>query len=72
MSNKPPASGRLTEILHLRLTSDEYEFIKMISQKTGLSMSEAARLAINMFRILLGLEAIDISKVKEGLSKVKE
>lgn len=60
---RSPSRGRLTEEIHLRLTEDELDFIKMISEKTGLSMSEAVRLAINMFRIILALEAVDFEKV---------
>ncbi len=70
--NKTPSRGRLTETLNLRLTNDELEFIKMISRKTGLSMSEAARLAINMFRIILGLEAVDVEKVGKALREASE
>lgn len=59
--------GRLTASIHLRLTNDELEFIEMISNKTGLSLSEAVRLAINMFRIILALEAVDVDKVSEAI-----
>ena len=65
-------SGRLTEELHIRLTDDELEFIKMISDKTGLSASEAARLAINMFRVVLGLEAVDVEKVGRAIREAAE
>ncbi|MEM1868574.1 MAG: hypothetical protein QXU90_00470 [Acidilobaceae archaeon] len=61
------SSGRLTASIHLRLTNDELEFIEMISNKTGLSLSEAVRLAINMFRIILALEAVDVDKVSEAI-----
>ncbi|MEM2196342.1 MAG: hypothetical protein QXY41_05925 [Thermoproteota archaeon] len=61
------SSGRLTASIHLRLTNDELEFIEMISKKTGLSLSEAVRLAINMFRIILALEAVDVDKVSEAV-----
>lgn len=64
--------GRLTETIHLRLTNDEMEFIEMISRKTGLSMSEAVRLAINMLRIILGLEAVDIEKVEKAVRQASE
>jgi len=64
--------GRLTETLHLRLTNDELDFIRMISEKTGLSLSEATRLAINMFRIILGLEAVDLEKVGRALREASE
>ncbi|MBO3754799.1 MAG: hypothetical protein FGF53_08005 [Candidatus Brockarchaeota archaeon] len=69
---KPPSRGRLTENLHLRLTNEELEFIQMISEKTGLSLSEATRLAINMFRITLGLEAVDVDKVGKALRQASE
>ncbi|MBS7635768.1 hypothetical protein KEJ37_00240 [Candidatus Bathyarchaeota archaeon] len=69
---KPPSRGRLTETLHLRLTNEELEFIQMISEKTGLSLSEATRLAINMFRITLGLEAVDVDKVGKALRQASE
>lgn len=76
MRRSPPSRGRLTEEIHLRLTEDELDFIKMISEKTGLSMSEAVRLAINMFRIILALEAVDVEKVgravREASSKAIE
>jgi len=72
MSRRPPSRGRLTETLHLRLTNDELEFIQMISEKTGLSLSEATRLAINMFRIILGLEAVDVEKVGKALREASE
>lgn len=64
--------GRLTESISLRLTKDEMEFIIMISRKTGLSVSEAARLAINMFRVILGLEAVDVEKVGRALREASE
>lgn len=70
--SKPPSRGRLTETLHLRLTNEELEFIQMISRKTGLSMSDATRLAINMFRITLGLEAVDVEKVGKALREASE
>jgi hypothetical protein len=70
--NKPPSRGRLTETLHLRLTNEELEFIQMISRKTGLSMSDATRLAINMFRIILGLEAVDVDRVGRALREASE
>jgi len=69
---KSPSRGRLTETLHLRLTNDELEFIQMISEKTGLSLSEATRLAINMFRIILGLEAVDVDRVGRVLKEASE
>ncbi|MEM1690485.1 MAG: hypothetical protein QXF05_02860 [Thermofilaceae archaeon] len=69
---RSPSRGRLTEEIHLRLTEDELEFIKMISDKTGLSMSEAVRLAINMFRIVLGLEAVDVDKVGRAVREAAE
>jgi len=69
---KAPSRGRLTETLHLRLTNEELEFIQMISEKTGLSMSDATRLAINMFRITLGLEAVDVDKVGKALREASE
>ncbi|MEM1750726.1 MAG: hypothetical protein QW088_07410 [Desulfurococcaceae archaeon] len=72
MSNIKQSRGRLTETLHLRLTGDELEFIQMISEKTGLSLSEATRLAINMFRIILGLEAIDVDRVGRALREASE
>jgi hypothetical protein len=59
--------GRLTESICVRLTKDEYEFIEMIHKKTGLEQSEAVRLALNMFRIILGLEAVDVEKVSKAL-----
>jgi len=61
--------GRLTESICVRLTKDEYEFIEMISSKTGLEQSEAVRLALNMFRIILGLEAVDVEKVERALKE---
>jgi len=61
--------GRLTETICVRLTKDEYEFIEMISSKTGLEQSEAVRLALNMFRIILGLEAVDVEKVERALKE---
>jgi hypothetical protein len=67
-----PSSGRLTEAIHVRLTNDELEFIRMISMKTGLSASESVRLAINMFRIILGLEAVDMEKVAKALREAGE
>jgi len=67
-----PSSGRLTEAIHVRLTNDEIEFIRMISMKTGLSASESVRLAINMFRIILGLEAVDMEKVAKALREAGE
>jgi len=69
---KAPSRGRLTETLHLRLTNEELEFIQMISEKTGLSLSEATRLAINMFRIILGMEAVDVEKVGKALREASE
>jgi hypothetical protein len=69
---KQPSKGRLTEAIHLRLTNDELEFIQMICDKTGLSISEATRLAINMFRIILGLEAVDLDKVGKALREASE
>ncbi len=69
---KTPSRGRLTETLHLRLTNEELEFIRMISDKTGLSMSDATRLAINMFRVILGLEAVDVEKVGKALREASE
>ncbi|MCR6691569.1 MAG: hypothetical protein MRT15_04195 [archaeon YNP-LCB-003-016] len=66
------SSGRLTEAIHVRLTNDELEFIRMISMKTGLSLSESVRLAINMFRIILGLEAVDVEKVGRALREASE
>lgn len=70
--NNQPYRGRLTEAIHLRLTPDELEFIQMISDKTGLTISEAVRLAINMFRIILGLEAVDVDKVGKALREASE
>jgi len=64
--------GRLTETICVRLTKDEYEFIEMISNKTGLPPSEAMRLALNMFRVILGLEAIDVEKVGRALRQAAE
>jgi hypothetical protein len=61
--------GRLTESICVRLTKDEYEFIEMISSKTGLEQGEAVRLALNMFRIILGLEAVDVEKVERALKE---
>ncbi|MEM1522286.1 MAG: hypothetical protein QXU69_04630 [Thermofilaceae archaeon] len=70
--SRTPSRGRLTEEIHLRLTEDELEFIEMISRKTGLSMSEAVRLAINMLRIVLGLEAVDVDKVGRAVREAAE
>jgi hypothetical protein len=64
--------GRLTESICVRLTKDEYEFIEMISSKTGLPPSEAMRLALNMFRVILGLEAVDVEKVGRALREASE
>ncbi|MEM1820360.1 MAG: hypothetical protein QXU64_02080 [Thermofilaceae archaeon] len=59
--------GRLSESIRVRLTNDELEFIEMISRKTGLSKSEAVRLAINLFRIILAVEAIDFDRLREAI-----
>jgi len=68
--------GRYSEVIHVRLSNDDLEFIEMISRKTGLTKSEAVRLAIWMFRIVLGLEAVDVDKVarafKEAYRRVIE
>lgn len=58
--------GRLSESIRVRLTNDELEFIEMISRKTGLSKSEAIRLAIDLFRIILAVEAIDFDRLREA------
>jgi hypothetical protein len=64
--------GRLSELIHVRLTNDELEFIRMISEKTGLNLSESVRLAINMFRVILGLEAVDVEKVGRAIREAAE
>lgn len=68
--------GRYSEVIHVRLSNDDLEFIEMISRKAGLTKSEAVRLAIWMFRIVLGLEAVDVDKVarafKEAYRRVIE
>jgi hypothetical protein len=44
----------------------------MISERTGLNLSESVRLAINMFRVILGLEAVDVERVGRAIREAAE
>ena len=62
--------GKYNNKVAVRLSDEELRFVDMIAEKTG-DRSEAIRLAINMFKIILGLEAVDIDKVRGAFERAR-
>jgi Arc/MetJ-type ribon-helix-helix transcriptional regulator len=66
-------AGRRKEAeIHVRLTNDDLEFIDMVASKARVTRSEAVRIAIAMFRIILGLGAVDVERVAEAFREAEE
>ena len=66
-------SGRRKEAeIHVRLTNDDLEFIDMVASKARVTRSEAVRIAITMFRIILGLGAVDVERVARAFREAEE
>jgi Arc/MetJ-type ribon-helix-helix transcriptional regulator len=66
-------AGRRKEAeIHVRLTNDDLEFIDMVASKARVTRSEAVRIAIAMFRIVLGLGAVDVERVAEAFREAEE
>jgi len=64
--------GKYEELIHVRLSNSDLEFIDMISRKAKISRSDAVRLAIWMLRIILSLEAVDVDKVTRAFQEAHE
>jgi len=66
-------AGRRKEAeIHVRLTNDDLEFIDMVASKARVTRSEAVRIAITMFRIILGLGAVDVERVARAFREAEE
>lgn len=60
----------LDDTICFRISNVERTFLEIISKRTGLSLSDSARLGLALFRIVLGLEAIDEEKLSKGFSQI--
>jgi Arc/MetJ-type ribon-helix-helix transcriptional regulator len=65
-------SKRKEAEIHVRLTNDDLEFIDHVARRAGVTRSDAVRIAIQMFRIVLGLEAVDVDKVARAFREAEE
>ena len=64
--------GRYNNRVTVRLTSQELDFIDMVASKIGGSRSDAIRIVIDMFMVLLTIEAVDVDKVEKVMKEHRE
>ena len=58
--------------IHVRVTREERKFLEFVARYTpSRTLSEAVRLCINILRLLLVLEVIDLESLRLKISKLK-